>query len=296
MKQDTIYALGFFDGVHAGHAALLTACKALAKESGCKAAVVTFTSHPDALVSGAAPGLINSAADRELLLRSHFGMDAVIALPFDKAMMTMHYMTFFRMLRSRYGAAGFVCGHDFRFGNRGEGDAEKLLGACQREGIPCTVVPEQKIDGITVSSTYIRTLLERGELERATLFLGHAHIFSGTVVPGKHLGGRLGFPTANLLLPEGLLCPRKGVYACRAWVEGECYSAVTNVGNCPTVGGSYTTVESWLLGFQGDLYGKKLTLAFEKYLRPERKFGSLPELREQIQKDAEKTREIFQNI
>lgn len=295
MKQDTIYALGFFDGVHAGHAALLSACKALAKEHGCKAAVVTFTSHPDALVSGAAPGLINTVADRELLLRQHFDMDEVIALPFDKAMMTMHYMTFFRMLRSRYGAAGFVCGHDFRFGSKGEGNAEKLLAACREENIPCVVVPEQKIEDITVSSSYIRTLLESGDMERAALFLGHTHIFSGTVVPGKHLGGRLGFPTANLLLPEGLLCPRKGVYACKAWVEGACYSAVTNVGDRPTVGGSYTTVESWLLGFSGDLYGKKLTLAFYSFLRPEEKFGSLEELQAQIQKDAEKTLKIFKN-
>ncbi len=294
MQHNTVYALGFFDGVHAGHAALLTACKTLAKETGCRAAVVTFTSHPDALVSGAAPGLINSVSDRELLLR-HFGMDEVIALPFDKAMMTMHYMTFFRMLRSRYGAAGFVCGHDFRFGNRGEGNAQKLLDACRGESIPCIVVPEQQIEGITISSTYIRTLLEAGNMERTALFLGHPHIFSGTVVPGRHLGGSMGFPTANQLLPEGLLCPKKGVYACKAWVDGEEYLAVTNVGDRPTVGGGYTTVESWLLDFDGDLYGKKLTLAFHKYLRPEKKFSSLEELSQQIRKDGEKARKIFQN-
>lgn len=294
MNQDTIYALGFFDGVHAGHAALLTACKRLAQQYHCRAGVVTFTSHPDALVSGAAPELINTVADRELLLQ-HFGMDLVIALPFDNAMMTMHYMTFFRMLRSRYGAAGFVCGHDFRFGNKGEGNGQKLMQACLEENIPCIVVPEQKIDGITVSSSYIRTLLEDGNTERTALFLGHPHIFSGIVVPGNHLGSRMGFPTANLLLPEGLLCPKKGVYACKAWVDGQCYSAVTNVGDRPTVGGSYTTVESWLLDFSGDLYGKKLTLAFYHFLRPEQKFASLEELKAQIQKDAEKTLKFFKN-
>lgn len=289
-----IYALGFFDGVHAGHAALLAECKRLAQEHHCLSGVVTFTSHPDALVSGAAPGLINTAADRQRLLE-HFGMDTVVALPFDKAMMTMHYKTFIRMLCSRYDGSGFVCGHDFRFGNRGEGNGEKLLSLCREESLPCTVVPEQKIDGITVSSTYIRTLLESGDMEQAARFLGHPHIFSSIVVPGQHLGSRLGFPTANLLLPDGLLCPRKGVYACLAWVENTAYMAVTNVGDRPTVGGGYTTVESWLIDFSGDLYGRTLTLEFHKYLRPEEKFGSLAELKAQIQKDGEKTRFLFKN-
>lgn len=294
MKEKMIIALGFFDGVHLGHQALLKACRELADQMGCQAAAVTFTSHPDTLVSGKAPALLNTPADRHRLLTEQFHMDTVISLPFDKAMMTMPWQSFFRLLLTKYSAAGLICGHDFRFGNRGEGNALLLTDACQDAGIPCVVVPEQKLDGVTVSSTYIRALIEDGDMEQAARFLGHPHVFSGMVVPGKHLGRTLGIPTANLILPRDLLCPRRGVYACKAAVEGETYLAVTNVGTRPTVNGGNITVEPWILDFAGDLYGKEITLEFHKFLRPEKKFDSLAALRDEIEKNAAQTREFFE--
>ena len=293
MEQKRIFALGFFDGVHLGHQALLQACRSLADELDCKAGVVTFLGHPDQVVSGTPTPLINTPADRSRLLR-RFGMDDVLELPFDKQLMNMPWMTFFRLLLTKYGAAGLVCGHDFRFGFRGEGNVEKLSSACRDAGIPCRIVPEQKLDGITVSSTHIRSLLERGEMERAEAFLGHRHILTGTVVPGRHLGRTLGIPTANLVLPRGLLIPRFGVYICRAAVDGASYPAVTNVGTRPTVGGQNVTVEPWILDFDGDLYGKELTLEFCKFLRPEIKFPSLADLQAEIQKNALETRKFFE--
>ena len=293
MEQKTIFALGFFDGVHLGHQALLRECRRMADELGCKAGVVTFIGHPDTLVSGVTPNLINTPADRARLLR-RFGMDTIIELPFDKQLMQMPYLSFLKLLLTKYRAAGFVCGHDFRFGNRGEGNAEKLLSACEERGLPCTVVPEQKIGDVTVSSTHIRSLLESGDMERAAQFLGHRHILTGTVVPGRHLGRSLGTPTANLVLPNGVLVPKFGVYICRCEVDGVSYPAVTNVGTRPTVAGTNVTVEPWILDFDGDLYGRKLTLEFYNFLRPERKFPSLVELREEIQKNAAQTRKYFE--
>ena len=293
MEHKTIFALGFFDGVHLGHQALLKACRSMAEELGCKAGVVTFIGHPDTLVSGTTPMLINTTADRRRLL-SHFGMDSVVELPFDKALMSMPYDTFLKMLAAKYGAAGFVCGHDFRFGNRGEGNADKLSRFCRSNGLPCTVVPEQKLEGITVSSTHIRSLLESGDVEGAEKFLGHRHILTGTVVPGRHLGRSLGTPTANLVLPNGVLIPKFGVYICRCAVDGVSYPAVTNVGTRPTVNGTNVTVEPWLLDFDGDLYGKELTLEFYEFLRPEKKFSSLEELRREILKNAEQTQQYFE--
>ena len=295
MEQKTIYALGFFDGVHLGHQALLAACRRMAEELGCKAGVVTFLGHPDRLVSGVKTELINTPADRSRLLRS-YGIDTVVELPFDKKLMKMPYLTFFRMLLRQYGAAGLVCGHDFRFGDRGEGNAEKLQAACSDAGIPCAVVSEQKLEGITVSSTHIRSLLEQGDMETAARFLGHPHCFTGTVVPGRHLGRTIGIPTANLVLPQEVLIPRFGVYACRTTVDGASYPAVTNVGTRPTVEGWGVTVEPWILGFDGDLYGKPLTLEFYKYLRPERKFPSLAELQAEIRKNAAQTQKYFENF
>lgn len=294
MNTKTIYALGFFDGVHIGHGALLRACKQMAQAQGCCCGAVTFTAHPDALVSGTAPELINTPADRRMLMQQLYGIDCIVELPFDNTMRNTSWQTFYRMLCSRYHAAGFVCGHDFRFGKGGAGTGALLQESCRQDGLACMVIPEQKLSGITVSSSYIRGLLQQGDIRQANAFLGHPHVFTGIVVPGQQLGRTLGTPTANLLLPDTLLCPKFGVYACIARLENRRFPAVTNIGCRPTVDGKYVTVEAWLLGYSGDLYGKALTLEFHDFLREEKKFDSLAALQEEIQKNAAQTLEFFQ--
>lgn len=293
MKQQRILALGFFDGVHLGHGALLRACRALAEEKGVEAGAVTFTTHPDALVSGKDPGLINTPADRQRLMEELYRMDTVIALPFDKAMMAMPWQDFFRLLREQYGAVGLVCGHDFRFGRRGAGNPEVLRRACAEAGMDCVVVPEQKIDGVTISSTYIRQLLELGHMETAKRFLGHPHFLTGQVTQGRKLGHKLGFPTANVPIPAGIVCPRRGVYACKVRVDGRAYTAVTNVGSRPTVEGHQVRAESWILDFEGDLYGREIRLEFHYFLRPEKKFESLERLKAAVLADGARARNYF---
>jgi len=221
-----------------------------------------------------------------------FGMDDVIVLPFDKKMMTCPWQEFLSLLREYYAAEGLVCGHDFRFGSHGEGNADLLCAYCRKMGMACAVVPEQTLHGITVSSTHIRSLLEQGEMEQVNLFLGHPYFLTGTVVKGRQLGRTIGIPTANILLPPELAIPKLGVYACKADVDGKLYAAVTNIGSRPTVDGHQVRAESWLLDFEGDLYGKRLTLAFHHFLRPEQKFGSLDELKAQILQDAQLVREV----
>ena len=293
MTNKTIFALGFFDGVHVGHQALLSRCRALASQLNCKAGVVTFLGHPDELVTGKKTPLINTYEDRRRLLKA-YGMETVVELPFDENLRKLPWQEFYQMLRCRYGAAGLVCGADFRFGYRGQGNAALLLQVCENDGIPCSVIPQQTLEGIPVSSTYIRSLLEQGNIEEAERFLGHRHIFTGTVVKGQQLGRRLGTPTANLGLPQELLCLPFGVYICRAKGEEIDCPAVTNIGIRPTVGGEGVTVEPWLLDYEGDLYGRELTLEFCRYLRPERKFPSLAELQEEILKNGEQTRKFFE--
>jgi len=241
--RKTICALGFFDGVHLGHQALLSQCRRLALEEGAAAGVVTFASHPDTLVLGSTPKLINSPKDRSWLLKEKFHMDFVVSLPFDRAMREMPWEDFLDMLQSTYGAVGFVCGEDFRFGSRGAGTAALLKEYCHRRGLNSAVVPEQTLDGIRVSSTYIRRQIETGDMATAVRFLGHPHILSGQVVHGQQLGRRLGIPTANLRLPEGLAMPKFGVYACLCDIDGEKYPAVANIGTRPTVEGTGITVE-----------------------------------------------------
>ena len=152
----------------------------------------------------------------------------------------------------------------------------------------------QELDGIRISSTHIRKLIESGKMESATRFLGHPYFLTGTVVHGHQLGRKLGIPTANLLLPEGLAIPRFGVYACRALIDGKKYLAVTNIGTRPTVSGQGITVEPWILDFEGDLYGRKITLEFHYFLRAEMKFPDLTAMQSEIRRNAEQTRVYFQ--
>ena len=284
MNQKYIYALGYFDGVHAGHTQLLSACRVLAQSGGYGCGAVTFSTHPEALLQGKAPRLINTDRDRNMLLMQHH-MDTVVELEFDEMLMQTPWQLFLEQLIRDHGAAGFVCGSDFRFGSGGEGTACSLEAFCQSRQLPCRVVEQQQIDGIRVSSTHIRRLLEQGNLPQAMRFLGHPHILSGTVQRGKQLGRTIGVPTANLAYPGQLVQLPYGVYACRVCVEGKLYASVTNVGVRPTVDGQGVTVENWLQDFSGDLYGKTITVRFYEFLRPEYKFPDLSHLKGQIEND-----------
>lgn len=294
MRKKTIFALGYFDGVHLGHQALLSACREIAADSNLQSGAVTFLGHPQQLLTGIAPAQINTPRDRKTLLLSR--VDTVLELSFDKALMDTPWASFLQLLEDRYGAAGFVCGSDFRFGQAGQGTAELLQAYCQNRAIPCRVVPQQTLNGIRVSSTHIRALLEQGDLEEAEAFLGHPHILSGVVVRGNQLGRTIGVPTANICYPQELVQLPHGVYACRVTVEGKSYPSVTNVGSRPTVNGQGVNVESWLQGFTGELYGKAIQIAFYKFLRPEHKFPDLSALREQIEKDKFTVENCIENI
>jgi len=290
-KEKRIFALGFFDGVHLGHQALIAEACRLANVLDVQAAAITFDRHPASLFTDAPPALINSIEDRQTLLRQ-FGIGPIYSYPVTKGVMSTPWRDFLDSLID-CGAAGFVCGEDFHFGHKGEGDVEKLSAFCKERGLPCVIVPEQTAEGQRISSTRIRTLLEAGDVENANRLLGHPHILSGTVVPGRQLGRTIGIPTANLELPEGVLAPKFGVYACRVRNGGESYLAVTNVGMRPTVSGHHITVEPWILDFDGDLYGKTITLEFYAFLRPEKKFESLEALKAAIEENARQTREYF---
>lgn len=294
MNQPRVIALGFFDGVHLGHGQLLARCRQEADRLDCCAAALTFDLHPDILVSGESVRLLSTPEDRSRLMRELYGIDEVLTVHFDRTMMDMPWESFLQeILLKRYGASALICGHDFRFGRRGQGTAPLLLEACAKLGVGCAVIPEYRIENTTVSSTYIRTLLESGALDRARQFLGHPYWLTGEVVNGAHLGRTLGIPTANLAVSPELLLPPKGVYACRARTDDGVFLAVTNIGTRPTVNGQSLTIEPWLLDYQGDLYGKTVTLELWHYLRGEKKFPDLAALQAEIQNNALQTRNFF---
>ena len=295
MKEKVI-ALGFFDGVHLGHAALLRRTVEEAARRGVTPAVFTFDRPPKEVLTGTPCPLINSPEDRKDLVRRLFGIREVLMVPFDHEMMTTPWDDFVtRILVGRYHAVHLVAGHDHHFGHKNQGSPELLMEKCRELGLGCDIIPKVEIGGITVSSTYIRRLVEMGQIERANRFLGHPHVLTGTVRHGHGLGSSRLFPTANLIIPPHVLVPSHGVYVSRATLEdGSSYAAVTNVGTRPTVNnGSDVTVEACLLDFEGDLYGKTLRVEFFQHLRDEIRFDSLDALKAQIAADADTTRAYF---
>lgn len=293
-----VIALGFFDGVHIGHGALLRRAVQRAKELDAVSAALTFDRPPKAMVGGRAVPLINSGEDRAWLMQTLYGIGEVEVLPFDRAMMELPWERFVTdILRDRFHAVHVVAGHDHHFGYRGEGTPQKLARLCAELGMGCDIIGKVELEGVTVSSTYIRGLLEQGRMEEAVRFLGHPHTLSGTVVHGKQLGRTIGIPTSNLCLPDGVLAPAFGVYATRVATPEGVFPAVTNIGVRPTVDNDgRVTVEPWILDYAGDLYGKTIRVDFYKRLRGERKFSGLEELKAEILRNAEQTRAYFRTL
>ena len=290
-----VIALGFFDGVHLGHAALMQMTRRRAQERGVTPAVLTFDTHPDTLVKGVEVPLINSPEGRAEIIRRVCGIDSVIFIHFNRAVMQMPWQDFLRSLVDELHAVHVVVGYDFSCGYRGEGRALNIAAWCSQHGLGCDIIDAVKLDGEVVSSTRIRRAIAEGDMEEANRLLGHPHCLVDTVHYGFQLGARLGTPTINMRFAEGVLVPRHGVYAAKVFLDdGSEHMAVTNVGVRPTVSGSdRVSVESYILGFDGDLYDHTVRVEFHHFIRDERRFAGTEELREQILHDAETTRRYF---
>ena len=296
MEQKRVIALGFFDGVHLGHGALLRRVTERAGELNAIPAAVTFDAHPKSIILGQGSPLLTTPSDRADLMQRLYGIRDIIVTPFDDRLMHMDWRAFVTdYLVARNNAVHLVAGHDFRFGYMGQGNAQRLQQLCAQLGIGCDIIPSVSVDEITVSSTYIRTLVAQGEMERAAQFLGHPFCLTEQVRHGKKLGSRLGFPTVNLRFQPGVIVPAHGVYATLVTLEdGSKYPAVTNVGVRPTVDDNGSvTVEGYLLGFSGDLYAQRVHMEFYKFLRKERKFATLEELQAEVQHNAQEFRRQY---
>ena len=277
--KPTVIALGFFDGVHRGHGALLRRTAEVACRLNATPAAFTFDRPPKEVVTGKPVPLINSTQERQELMERLYGIRQVIVAPFDHEMMTMNWEDFItKLLVGTYGAVHLVAGHDYRFGHKNAGTPELLQEKCRQLGLGCDIIPKVEYDGITVSSTYIRQLVESGQVERAAEFLGHRHCLSQTVTHGFRFGRTIGIPTINFTVPDHVLVPERGVDITRVYLpDGSSFADVTNVGPRPTVSDSgKVSIETFLLDFDGDLYGKRIRLEFCRRLREEKKFDSPP--------------------
>ncbi len=288
MKKRVV-ALGFFDGVHIGHGAILLRCREIAEDRGLVPCAMTYSRHPSEILGGESAKLLSTPEERVELIRSLYGIEDVTVKEFTKEYAALSPREFVeKILACEMSAAHVVAGFDFRFGKYGEGDSKKLFTLCEEQGIGCDIIDEVKLGGAKVSSSRIRELIRHGDMEEAAILLGHNHCITGEVMHGDGRGRNLNFPTVNQEFSKDAEVPRFGVYVSRVTVRGKEYRAITNIGTRPTVSESATPrAETHILDFSGELYGETLKTELIRFIREERKFGSLRELSEQIEKDVE---------
>ncbi|MBX7059332.1 MAG: bifunctional riboflavin kinase/FAD synthetase [Leptospirales bacterium] len=280
--------LGVFDGMHRGHQALV---KRLGRGSGMARVLVTYHPHPDlVLAKRPAAGAELFTYQEKLAIFQRFELDAVVFLPFTRDLARMTALRYLKeILLGRLRAKRIIIGYDQRFGRGRKGDYQLLKRFSRRYPFVVERVKAVRYRGQIVSTSRIRALLGEGNVEAAARLLGHPYFASGMVVRGQQRGRELGFPTANLDLPETKALPAHGVYACLAEWGGQRFRAMVNVGLKPTFADSRLSVEAHLLDFQGDLYGQDIRLHFHRRLREERRFESPQALASQLHMDRQQT-------
>lgn len=289
-------AIGVFDGVHLGHQAVIArAVEDARREAGAAAVVVTFHPHPlKVLRPQAAPRLLTSTPHKYQFFAA-LGATHCLVLPFDAAFAATPPDAFITALARAGRPLREVCvGFNWSFGRGRAGNLDLLTRLGEQHGFAVVGLPSVSVDGETVSSTLIRQAVERGDLENAARLLGREFSVLGTVTPGQQLGRQLGFPTANLAAHNEQF-PPDGVYAVEADWRGDTYPGVANLGVRPTLAqpGGERLLELHLFDFARDIYGEDVEVRFRKFLRPERKFAGLEELRAQIARDAAAARSVL---
>ena len=291
-----ILLMGNFDGIHLGHQALLRRAIDDAKEMGGRSVVLTFEPHPlKVLAPEKAPRLILTHKDKMTLLQS-FGVDVVIVQTFDAAFAGVEADEFIReYLVRRIGVRKMWVGKDLRFGKGRKGRVEDLMRRGKEAGFEIGVIEPIQLGGHRVSSSWIRTLIEQGEVREAGNYLGRYHFISGRVVSGHGRGRHLGYPTANIVARTEVL-PLDGIYASIVQAGGRQWRSVTSLGLNPTFGAGPRTIESYIFDFDGDLYDQAVKLFFVERIREEKKFFSAELLVEQIKLDVASAREILRGV
>lgn len=291
MEKKTSVALGFFDGVHLGHRQVILRAVSLAG-SDYIPAVFTFTMQTKRPSGKSGAGLLTSSEEKCRLLRK-LGAEKIYCPDFSSFHNFSGEEFVQKILLEEMNAAVAVCGNDFRFGKGASCTAEDLVRLCDKAGIRCEVLSQVTDHGEKISSTRVRETIAGGDMEQAAQLLGRYYTVCCPVVHGKELGRKLCFPTINQPFAEDVLVPRYGVYAAVAQVDGTDYPAVCSIGVRPTVENDTTPrAETHIMGFSGDLYGKEVPVSLIAFLREERTFSSVDELREQMKKDTENAGKI----
>lgn len=286
--------IGYFDGVHLGHQALIRKTVETAKANGSEPSLITFDPDPWVAIKGVDPSSIHHISTfRERLDRIvSFGIVNVIILKFTHEMSALSSADFCTQILGRLNIRAMICGFDFHYGYMGKGNSETLA---REMGVPVSVVKAVEDEKGKISSTRICCAIEKGDMEEVRHLLGTSYQMSGTVVHGRHIGTSLGFPTANIDYGKEYLVPACGVYAGQVIVKGKKYMAMINVGHNPTLNyRNDISIEAHILDFNEDIYDCSIRVIFHTFLRPEMKFANMNNLIMQLEQDASHVRRIFQ--
>ena len=282
----TVIALGNFDGVHVGHQKLIARTVREASGAGLKSAVFTFANHPRNVLSKGKSVKCILYPDEKAAIIERLGVDYMFNIPFDGEIQRMEPVEFInKLLLLKLKMKEACCGFNYKFGYKASGNIETLMMESIRKHFGIHVLEPVKIDGEIVSSSFIRKLIERGDVENCMKYMGRHYTLGGEVIVGNKLGKAIGFPTSNIVIDESMVSPSNGVYITNCVYGGKRYPGVTNVGVRPTLGGSARNIETHIFDFNKELYGKTIRIEFLKKTREEKKFDSLDELAKQITKD-----------
>lgn len=292
-KTPVVACIGFFDGVHKGHQALIERTVALSKELQCASALITFEPDPWITVHNALPQELEhlTTAKQKNNLVIKYGIQNIYYLDFTKEMAALTPELFISRVLGQLNLKGLVCGYDFRFGAKGMGDAELLK---KTVSYPVEVIQEITYKGAKISSSRIVKCVKNGDFMSAYELLGHPFMMDGTIVAGKHIGKTLNTPTANLGYSSEYVIPKIGVYSGHMLIRGKMFGAMINVGHNPT--GNYSepvSIESYIFNFNNLIYGERVSLIFEQYIREEKDFRNMDNLRMQLELDKETVRKIL---
>lgn len=291
--EPVVLTIGSFDGVHAGHRALLAEVGTVARRLHAHSAVLTFDPHPRCVLDPAhCPQSLTTVAEKQSRLEA-CAVDRLVVLPFTREVSHWGAEEFCDLLVASLDVVGLVVGHDFALGHRRQGDITFLRAYGERHGFAVHQLRAVDADGEPVSSSRIRALITAGDVRGAGALLGYPYFLDAVVEHGEAVGRHLGYPTANLAVPAGKCLPAPGVYAMWVMVDGGWRMAATNVGYRPTFGGNRLTVEAFLLDYDGDLYGRELRAVFVDRLREERTYPAVAELVAQIDRDVADVRALL---
>lgn len=286
-KDGLAVALGTFDGFHSGHKMVIDK----ARLSVGKSAVLLFDQHPQKVLFKKSPGELITETQRNKLLKS-WSVEP-ITVSFSEIMSLSYEEFFYKILVEKLGATALSCGFNYRFGANAKGNPENLRELCEKQGIELFVSDAVLFEGEPVSSTRIRNLIKQGDIESANAMLGREFSYDFLVVHGDARGRTIDSPTINQFFTEDFIVPQYGVYASYSIIDGKKYPSVTNVGVRPTIEGtSKERSETNIIGFEGDLYDKQISVQLLKKIREEMKFSGLDELRAQIARDREVSKKI----